>query len=214
MEMNKYKLVTVFSLVIAVVALAVGFASYTATLTIENSSATIPASDQFSPYVQYKQGTLSCVKTGTSTAVTSTGSLNDASHATVWTGASVSMSGIGDSVTCSATVENLSTFTAYLKSITIASPLSCAPVQANATLQNLTGACNAVGITVTQGTASATASGASKTDATISDGSVTIAPSGEATVSFTIEYPNGSPVTDGDFVVTIPTITFRYETVS
>ena len=214
METNKYKLVTVFSLVIAVVALAVGFASYTATLTIENGTASIPSSDAFSPYVQYKQGTLSCVKTGTETAVQSTGTLNDASHATVWTGAAISMTGLGDSVTCSATVENLSTFTAYLKSITIASPLSCNPTTSGATLQNLTSACNAVTLTATQSTVSATADGNSKQDATVSNGAVTITAGNEATVSFTIAYPNGSPVTDGDFTVTIPTITFRYETVS
>jgi len=213
MEKNRYKVVAVLSLVIAVVALSVGFASYTATLNIENASATATASDTFSPNVQYQQGSLTCVKTGTQTSVSSEGELNDVSHATVWRNAAVTLSGPGDSVTCTATVENNSTFVAYLKAITIASPLTCAPVTQNATLQNLTDACGDIDLTVNEGTASATADSSAVSNATINDGSVSIAASGSQDVSFTIAYPAGSHVTDGDFKVTIPTITFRYETV-
>lgn len=213
MEKNYYKGVAVLSLVIAVVALAVGFASYSATLTIENTSATATASDTFSPNVQYKQGSLTCVKTGTDTAVTSEGEFNDSTHATTWRNATVTLSGPGDSVTCTATVENKSTFEAYLKSITIASPLTCAPVTQGATLQNLTEACADIDLTVNESTAEATADSAAVNNATLSNGSVSIAASGEQDVSFTIAYPAGSHVTDGDFRITIPTITFVYETV-
>ena len=211
MEKNSYKVITVLSLVIAVVALAIGFAAYTATLTIENATATATASNSFTPNVQYKQGTLTC-KRGQTTLSNVAGSLNDATHAVTWTGAAVTLTGPGDSITCSATVENLSTFTAHLKSITIASPgLTCAPVASGVTLQNLTGACDSIDLTVTEDTASATADTNGSTNATSVSG-VSIAAGGEDTVSFTIAYPANSPVTDGDFTITIPTITFTYST--
>ncbi len=209
MEKNSYKVITVLSLVIAVVALAVGFASYSATLTIENATATATASNSFTPNVQYKQGTLSCKRGATD--VQSAGSLNDLTHATIWTGASVTLTGPGDSITCEATVENKSTFVAYLKSITIAAPgLTCQPVASGVTLQNLTAACDSIDLTVTEGSASATADTTGSVNASSVSG-VSIAAGAEQTVSFTVAYPANSPVTDGDFTITIPTITFVYD---
>ena len=214
MEKNNYKVIAVLALVISVLALSVGFASYTATLTIEGASATATASDTFSPHVEYQQNSLSCVRTGTQTSVSSAGQLNSASHATTWSGAAVTLSGPGDSVTCTATIDNNSTFTAYLKSIQIGGALTCAPAVQNATLQNLTAACDTIDLTVTMGSASATSDTTGATNATVSNGAVSIATTQSEDVSFTIAYPANSPVTDGDFTITIPTITLNFETVS
>ena len=214
MEKNNYKVIAVLALVISVLALSVGFASYTATLNIQGASATATASDTFSPNVEYQQNSLTCVKTGTQTSVVSAGEFNALTHATIWRNAAVTLSGPGDSVTCTAIVDNKSTFTAYLKSIQIDGALTCDPVTQNATLQNLPDACDTIDLTVNMGSASATSDTTGATNATVSNGAVSIASSGSENVSFTIAYPSNSPVTDGDFTITIPTITLNFETVS
>lgn len=217
MEKNSYKVVAVFALAIAVVSLAIGFASYSATLTIENASATATATDTFSPKMHYKAGTMSCVKTGSSTVVQDAGSFeNDTSgYTTIWKDAAVTLAGPGDSITCTATIQNESQFTAYLKEIRLERALQCNAV--TGTVQNLNEACAEMNLTVNAGSASATAnSTAANSNSSVTG--VSIAANGEADVSFTIAYSTPanaetSAVADGDFRVSIPKISFLYTTV-
>lgn len=212
---NSTKLLAIIGLMVATAALAVGYAAYSATLTIENAEATVTTTDTFKPNVQYKDGTLSCVKTGTETAVNSAGSFaTDASgYTTIWQNASVTLEGPGNSVTCKATIENKSSFTAYLKSINVADKLICNPATTNGATQNLADACAAMTFNVGQGSATASANSTAGTSNSSVSG-VSIAAGGNADVSFTIAYPSNAAVTDGDFVVSIPKISFVYETTS
>ena len=210
---NSTKLIAIIGLMVAVAALAVGFAAYSATLTIENAQATATATDTFKPNVEYVSGSLSCVKTGTETAVTSAGSLaTDASgYTTIWQNAAVTLESVGSSVTCTATVENRSTFTAYLKRINVAGPLVCEAATSGTTVQNLSAACADITFSVSESTASASANSTAASSNTSVSG-VSIGAGGTQNVSFTIAYPSGSDVTDADFVIKIPTISFVYET--
>ena len=115
---NNYKILTVVALFVAVLALAVGFAAYSATLTITNPSAVVTG-DQFSPYVLYT-GTPSCVASGNATVI-SEGTLNNKN----WTGVSLRMEKPGDSVTCTESVQNGSLLTAYLESIKASKAIEC-----------------------------------------------------------------------------------------
>ena len=225
MEKNGYKVIAVVALILAVVALSVGFASFSATLSIQNAQATVGASDTFSPNVHYKDNSLKCVVTGSDpeVEVTNKGSLVTANPVVTWQNASVTLAAPGDSVTCSAVVQNESTFTAYLNKIELSGPLTC--TKTVDPTQNFTEACAAIELTVQPGAtysssmsfATATADSTTATNKTAIDG-VTIGAGSEETVSFTITYKAGTGtggtnvVTDEPFTVTIPTVTFTANT--
>lgn len=224
MEKNGYKVIAVVALILAVVALSVGFASFSATLSIQNAQATVGANDTFSPKVHYKNNSLKCVVTGSDpeVEVTDKGSLVAADSIVSWQNASVTLAAPGDSVTCSAIIQNESTFTAYLNKIELSGPLTC--TKTVDPTQNFTEACAAIELTVQPGATSssnssitATANSTTATNKTAIDG-VTIAAGSEEAVSFTITYKAGTGtggtnvVTDEPFTVTIPTVTFTANT--
>lgn len=147
MEKNNYKVLAVAALIIAVVALTVGFASFSTVLSIQNTSADIQPTDLFTPNVQFTQGnngepSVTCVNSrneAESAFVNSKGSLNDSTHATVWSDASVTLTGPGDYVECFIQFENNSPYIAYLNQVTLSSTLTCSPIAG--TVQNLSAAC-------------------------------------------------------------------------
>lgn len=103
---NGYKTLSVIGLMIAVTALAIGFASYSATLNITNPEALV-SGDEFSPYVVFT-GTPSCNVVGDA-KVTSAGTILEHD----WSGVSVILTKPGDSVICTASVQNGSLLPAY-----------------------------------------------------------------------------------------------------
>ena len=215
MKENSNKIIAIVALVVAVIALAVGFATYTATLTISAHDVTV-GSDTFSPNVIYKAGTIDCSTVSTGATVVSAGSFTDD---VTWDGVEISLAEPGDYATCTATVINNSTFIAYLYELKTASALTC---ESKATSDNpattgVSDACAGMELSVTHGTTSITADstaagqagGASGTAIT---GNSIAANGGEKTVSFTVTYTSGSAKANGDFLVHIPQISMIYKT--
>ena len=211
MKEKNYKVITVIALIVSVFALAVGFASYSTVLSIQNASATITSGDDpFSPKVQYKDGSLMCRKDSDATVVGNAGSFNSTEHATIWNGASVTLTGPGDSVTCTATIENLSSFTAYFNRIVLSDKLICS---GSNTIQNLNAACQALRLSVKiAGTEYGTAT-SQNYSGNNNISSVSMAASGEKNVSFTISYDTNGAIATETFNIAIPTIQFVMDTV-
>lgn len=208
MEKNgKYKMLAVGALVVSVLALAVGFASFTQTLSITNASTTVKANDTFSPNLKFKASSMSCANKSATSKVISSGSVSD----TAWSGINVELNNPGDFVECTATVENASSFIAYLNEINSASVLTCS---GGATAQGIDKACEGMKVTVTVGSDSAEIT--STTPANLSVNNNTIAAkstaNGEQEVKVKIEYLTGSSQADSDFEVSIPQINLVYDT--
>lgn len=198
---NNGKVVAIISLCVAVVALAVDFASYSASLTI-NSSARVNPGDTFQPNVNFVENSMSCTASGEATVI----SAGTASGKT-WKDASVELVQPGDSVTCKANIENKSTFIAYLKTFNTASAISCT---AGTAKQNVDEAFEGIKLTSTHGadTITATIAAAGSNTST----STSIAADGTQEVTFTVSYEEGSAVADGDFTVNVPQINLGYST--
>lgn len=211
---NNGKIIAIVALVVAVIALAVGFATYTATLTISAHDVTI-GSDTFSPNVKYKSGTISCSDTSAGATVTSAGTFTDN---VTWGGITISLAAPGDYATCTATIENLSTFTAYLYELKTASAITCETKSgsSNAATTGITEACSGMQLSVTHGTTTITADSTTAGQAGGASGTAitgnSIAASGEKNVSFTVTYTSGSSQANGDFLVHIPQISLIFKT--
>ena len=211
MKEKDYKLVTIVALIVSVLALVVGFASYSTILLIQDASATASyGDDPFAPSVQYKDGSLICKKDSDGTVVEDAGSFDNREHATIWRGASVALSGPGDSVSCSAIIENLSSFPAYFNRVVLSDKIVCS---GSNTINNLDAACQAIHLSVKiaddeYGTASSQSFSGNDD---ISNAS--IAAGGERQVSFTISYANGGATANEVFSIAIPTIQFVTDTI-
>ena len=228
MEKNNAKVIAIVALVVAVIALSAGFAAFSATLNIENASATVTkGTDLFAQNVNYVESTTSCYATGTSDAVTGA----DAGSATgkTWSNihvplASESGNGNVQSVTCEATIANASAYTAYLVSITSGGNLQCTSTGADAASSaTVTAICDGTTVTVHVGNASPTAA-TDKLAITTNTNPLSVTTglsntitarandtNGTTKVYVTAAY-TGSTIADGDVVVSIPTITLGYRT--
>lgn len=213
MKQNSTKIVAICALFVAVIALSIGFAAYSATLTID-SSATVEATNTFTPNVQYQVASKQCETTGTA-VVNSDGQFNDGNHATEWSGISVTLKAPGDKVKCSATVENVSAFTAYLRTISTSAALSCASKVASGdgVATQFADTCAALKLNINAGGETATATSAAAASNTTITGKSMAATTGTMPVYFELDYPTGSAIADGDISVTVPTINFIYKTV-
>lgn len=208
MEKNTGKIIAICGLVVAVIALAVGFAAYSATLTISSFDVKV-GDDTFSPNVNYRAESMSCTPGGNAT-VTSAGTVSG----TTWSGIQASFKGPGDSITCTATVENTSSFIGYLKSLTTASPLVCAADDSNSNPATIgvSDACTGMTLDVTVGSATMQATSAAAGSNTSITGNTIAATTGTQTVTLVLTYATGSAVADGDFKVTVPQINLLYKT--
>ena len=142
MEKNNSKIIAVFALVVAVIALSVGFAAFADDLTI-SGSATLEKNDIFDENVKYTSATQSCEYDNGDNAITtgySAGTLSDDS----WTGISVPLQNVEGKkkVTCTAQIENGSPYDAWLKSIATTTGLTCeAADSTNDPVSNLAAVC-------------------------------------------------------------------------
>ena len=208
MEKNNSKIVAIVALVVAVVALSVGFATYSQTLTI-NSAAVIEPTNTFTENVKYRASSASCTTNGDAEVVTTNMQLTD----TAWSGVSATLKTPGDYVECTATVENLSTYIAYLKEINTASAITCA---ANASGTNSNAATNAdavcanVTLDITAGSDTAQATSSAAANNTSTSGSIA-AESGTQTVKFRVTFGGSTPA-DGDITISVPQINLIYRT--
>ena len=214
MEKGNSKIIAVVALFVAVVALAVGFATYSATLTIQPHDVTV-GSDTFSPNIKYRASSMSCNDKSADAVVTSAGTVNG----TAWSGIELSLAKPGDYVTCTATVENTSNFDAFLREINTSSAITCQSKtgSANAATTGITESCAQMELVINQGTASATAtSTAAASNTTVSNVKIDKlngSTAGTKDVSFTIRYKTGGTVeADGDFIVKVPQVNLIYKT--
>ena len=221
MENNKSgKVIAIAALVVAVVALSVGFAAFADTLTIENASAGVNASsanafdagDNQANGLRYT-GTPTCVKTSDQSAVTGV-QVGSFSTPDTWTGISVPLGNTTNSVTCTATVTNSSSYISHITGFSTTTGLSCSSSGANAAA-NISNVCANTTVTasISDGTHTDTMTiSAGNTAASSSTNTVEIAANGSATVTLVIAYTEA--VTDNDVNITIPTITHTYSSAS
>ena len=223
MEKNGYKVIAVVALIIAVVALSVGFASFSATLSIQNAQASIQP-DSITLDVQYESGSLQC--TGGSGTM-SAGSISGSPKTIVWENISASLKS-GETVTCTASIQNTSAYEVYLKSITFpnsGSKLVCS--SSNANIQNMDAACHALTVTVSPASSwvSTSAPVATVTDATTNNptpatniSGVSIPAGSSKVVQLVIAYDNtganATAIADDVFTVSIPQVNFAFDTAS
>ena len=215
MEKNNGKVVAIVALVVAVVALSVGFAAFADQLTIAGSATAKvganPFEDQNGNGLNYKANTQECHSTADSsvnvvTTGYSAGTLNDDS----WSAINVPLTKDVPSVTCTATVENKTSYTAYLTSIGANAGVTCASSGANAT-NNANSVCATVNVEVQVGSVAADKITFGTTQPTTNSSTTgSIASNGEATVTVTISYNPNTAVTDEDVTITLPTITHDY----
>lgn len=214
MEKGNGKIIAVVALIVAVVGLSVGFATFAATLTIENTNATMTASNQFTNYVNYKSSVSPTCYAGNSTSSASIVGTYNAGNASgkQWTGVSVPLSMEQKIVTCHATVENLSAYRASLNTISIGGSIVCNSVAASGTdgyATNASTICAGTQVTIAVGSVSKTFKNTDLT-ALSNINSSGIASNGNAEVTMTIEYTD-DVASDGDVSITIPTISLEYK---
>ena len=209
---NGSKIIAIVALLVAVVALAVGFATFSATLTID-AQANVEATNEFTPNVNYSATLPKCYYTGDSskTDIITTGYSAGTATGKVWNGIKVPITMEHKSVTCEAEIENTSTYIAYLKSIVTSAGLTCASTGSGddaASETSVTSVCSNSSATVTVGSDTATITNAAVNNTSTSG---SIAASGTQTVLLTIAY-NGTASPDGDVTITVPTISLTYKT--
>ena len=220
------QVIAIIALVVGVVALSIGFAAFSTTLTIE-SAADVTMTEALDVVFSTSGSTVS---TGSVNGVASgvAGATADAAtlSGTTIEGIKAHFTKPGQIVTYTFNAYNNSPFTAYLKTITFGETTSgtvtaakvCTPNSANdnAATQGVDAACADIQISVTVGDHTATGSETSTNIGTHALAAVSEASHSE-TVVVTIEYLNGTGhghTADGDFSVAFGDITLGYSSVA
>ena len=213
MRQGNGKIMAVAALAIATLSLTVGFATFSQTLNISSTSFDVTPENAFTPNVKYVSASPAQVSVTGSGTVTNPGTID--TDRVLWSGIVVGLSKPGDAVTLKATVENTSSFIAYLKEMTSGSnKITCAAKAGDTgATQNVTEACSGIKVTVQAGSDSTNVMEITSAAA----GSVALtnhavaATSGTEDITLKVEYLTGSAVADGDFTVTIPMISLTYK---
>lgn len=214
MEKNNGKIIAIVALVVAVVALSVGFAAFTDSLTIAGN-ATVTGGDNslFAGSFGYASSpAAACVYTGGSTTAANTNAGSASGNS--WSGISITLNDTNPSVTCTATIENTSAYDASLTSFSSDTNVGCT----SSTATNASAICATVQEVVTIDTNSTILTvtpSSSSSGVTGTLGGLTIPKQvGTKVVSVTVSYDKTAGVPDGDITITLPTITHGYTTVS
>ena len=212
MEKNNGKIIAIVALVVAVVALSIGFAAFADQLTIDGQAKAAAQADPFDDSTNglaYLSTSPKCYVTGDNNKTSITGANVGTASGDAWSGISVPLNATNPSVTCEAVVENKTSYTAYLTGISSNKGLECSSTGANATT-NASNVCAGAQVVVKVGDNAAdtlTITNASNSN-TSTAGSIA-ASTGTATVTVTISY-DSSALTDEDVTITLPTITHSY----
>lgn len=216
MENKSGKVMAVAALVVAVVALSVGFAAFADTLTIDG---TATAASQANPFddatngLAYQDGSAKCFYTGDSGKTAISGANVGTLTEDAWSGISVPLTAEHPSVTCEAVVENKTSYTAYLRKIYTNAGLTCSSKGANADT-NASNVCSTSNVEVQIGTVETDkiniTTAAATNDSTTGSLAAT---NGTATVTVKITY-DPSALTDEDVTIKLPTISHDYASVS
>ena len=218
-----YQVVAIVGLIVGVMALTIGFAAFTTTLTIQSAAEVAPGAQTLDVVFSTSSnsvaaGSVSGVATGESGASGDSATLSGTSI----TGIKANFTKPGQTVTYTFNVYNNSAYTAYLnevifKNVTGSSPAafkvcSAKSGSANPATNNIDTACNGITLTLTVDDLSTTTS---KTPSEIlALGNKTIAASVGKTVTVVIEYATGSAVPDGDISVAFGDIELKYSSVA
>lgn len=211
------KVIAIAALVVAVVALSVGFAAFTDVLDISGTATAGASGNVFDAGTDGANGlrytgTPTCVYTNDSSAVPNVNVGTFTNNNDSWSGISVPLGSTATSVTCTATVTNSSSYIAHITDLKTSGPLTCSSSGAN-TLANETNVCGATTVTATisDGTNSDTLQITNSTAANATSTTRTAevaANGGTATVTVVIAYAGADA--DADTTITLPTITHYY----
>lgn len=201
------RIVTIIALVIGVLALTIGFAAFTQTLSINNSAAEVKPSNSLNVHFP-TSGTVTPTVVGTGVS----GASLTLNNGTTITGLKGNFNAPGQSVTYNTTIINDSSYAAYLTAVTFSkSSASCSPLTGSsnpASSSTLTAVCGNMKMHVTVGSSgSYLVNDATSTQATIAGKS--IAAGSSVPVVVKLEY-TGSAVPDGDFSVDFGNISFAF----
>ncbi len=209
---NNSKVIAVVALVVAVVALSVGFAAFADQLTISGNATAAAAADPFDDSTNglaYLSTSPKCYVTGDTDQTAITGANVGTATGDTWSGISVPLTATNPSVTCTATVENKTSYTAYLTGISTTTGLTCSSSGTNGTT-NANNVCSGASVEVQVGSVSTDKITVTNAAANNNSTSGSIAPtSGTATVTVKITY-DPTALTDEDVIITLPTITHSY----
>ncbi len=216
MEKNNGKIIAIVALVVAVVALSVGFAAFADQLTIDGQ-ATAQGSEN--PFDDTTNGALEYDNTANATKcyygndTSDTTTVHGTASGDSWSGISVSLTREKPSVTCTATVKNDTTYNAYLRGIKASGPVTCASNGTNAAT-NASSVCATVAVTAQFGAAASDKITINKDTAAnyeITSGlSGSVSANGTSTVTVVISYDPTNSSADEDVTITLPTITHTY----
>ncbi len=202
MRNNSSKYVVVFALLISVVALSLGFAAFTSTLTISSSAEVSSPDTNFNVSLSKANNAVTTgAVTGTTSGVSGATAANATLSANTISGIKATFTAPGQTVKYSFYAYNAGQFLAYLNSVSIGSKTCTAKSGTNQTYVN--SACNGITMTVKVGSTTYSSS-----NTTIS--SHTLAKNAGEAVEVTIEYASGSAVADGDFTVAFGDTTLLY----
>lgn len=214
MEKNRSsKIIAVFALVIAVLGLTLGFAAFSNTLTISSSAYVSPSSEDFKVAFSSSStdaeavGELAGTQTGSATAEVAT------LTGTAITGIKANLTEPGEKVTYTFYVHNTGKYNAYLNAITFAntsggnSPKACTAVDANATPELVSAACEDISISIKVGSDAAV----SGSQAAITGH--TLLKNNNEPVVVTITYAENGNRADGEFNVAFGDINLTYGTI-
>ena len=209
---NNGKMVAIVALVVAVVALSVGFAAFADDLTIDGT-ATVESKNEFDDDtatngLHYQANSNKCYLTSDNTKAALTGANVGTLSTDAWSGISMPLGDSANSITCEAVVENLTSYKAYLTSLAANGGLTCTSSGANKT-SNETNVCGATTLTVKVGDAATdTLTITNAADTNSSTQGEIAASGGTALVTVTVEYTGAQ--TDENVTITLPTITHHY----
>ena len=217
MEKNNGKAIAIAALIVASIALSVGFAAFTDALNISGTANVAQGTNTFEGSFGYADDAACEYTTGADKTIPNATYSAGSATGNTWSGIQVPLSADHPSVTCTATIENSSAYDAALTSIVA----SGAPTCSSSTATNTTAVCNTVTETVQIGSSSnqGVANKDTTTNQTISStpnlriGKLDGSTPGSTTVTVIIAY-DSTVVPDGDITVTLPTITHNYTTVA
>lgn len=193
------KVIAIVALIIAVLGMTIGFASYSRTFSISTTSDSV-----------VKKG-VDAFSTGLFLSTTEgNGTVTDE---TTWSGLTGTITSTEKAISYSATLNNQTDYVAYLKSISSNSgKLVCTavnPADTNASL--VQAACEGLTLTIDVGDYSGTITKSQAlASSNLNDGSYIVGKQSTSTVTMTLTLSDDAVMPDGDFYVTIPAITFDY----
>ena len=117
------RILSLCALIVGIVALAIGFATYTSVLDIKTTTAKVNSTDTFTSNVNFVPGTQKCVNKDTSIPISGAGNVNDKT----WSDIDIELPDDGK-IECTAELENNSNYVAYYQGISFDStinPFSC-----------------------------------------------------------------------------------------